>query len=101
MWRALCAGVVAPEVDAVFAARYPGVTLPDRRALLQIVDETSDPVLFAALMELHALTGLGCVGGIAFGQGADPVLVVPGDAIRVWRRTTIDALQLGPFQVLR
>lgn len=99
--EALRAGVVAPEVDAVFAERYPAVTLPDRRALLQIVDEASDPVLFIALMELHALTGLGCVGGIPFAQGTDPVLVVPGDAIRVWRRTTIDVLQLGPFQVVR
>jgi carbamoyltransferase len=99
--EALYTGVVAPEVDSVFAERYPGVTLPDRRALVQIVDESSDPVLFTALLELQQRTGVGCLGGIGFSEAADPVLVVPGDAIRVWRRTGLDALQLGPFQVLR
>lgn len=96
---ALLCGTVAPRVSAAFAERYPSGVTPDRRALLQRVDDRIDRHLTLTLATLRQRTGCGGIGCLALSEGSDPPVAVPGDAIRLWRRTGLDALALGPFLV--
>jgi carbamoyltransferase len=90
-------GSVAVQVDAAFAARYPGAVSPDGRALLQRVE--ADPTMERTLSALHRRTGVAAGGLFARAEGEEPPVAGPGDAIRVWRRTGLDALLIGPFLV--
>jgi carbamoyltransferase len=92
-------GAVAVQVDAVFADRYPGVVLADGRVRLQRVDPDVDPALHRLIAALYRRSGCAALAGFALGQGADPPVVVPGDAIRLWQRSGVAGLLFGPFWV--
>lgn len=94
-------GNAAVEVDDVFAHRYPGVVAADGRVHLHAVDPEADPVLHKALVALHRRTGCAAVAAFPLAEGRDPLVAVPGEAIRTWRRTGLAALLLGPYWVQR
>lgn len=98
---ALRYGNVAVQVDSVFARRYPGVVTPDGRVHLQRVDPEGDALLHRALVALHRRTGCAAVACFPLAEGRDPVVPVPGEAIRVWRRSGLAGLWLGPYLVQR
>lgn len=91
-------GSIALQVDATFAQRYPGVVAPDGRARLQRIDD-ADPGLLRILQALHRRTGCAALACFPLADGDDPVVGVPGDAIRAWRRAGLPVLLLGPFLV--
>ncbi len=99
--EALRFGNVAVQVDGTFATRYPAVVAPDGRALVQRVAPDDDALLHRTLVALHRRTGCGAVACLPLAEGSEPVVAVPGDALRVWRRTGLAALSLGPYLVQR
>lgn len=94
-------GSAAVAVDDHFAARYPGVVTKDGRVRLQRVDPDGDPALHRLLVAVHRRTGAAALAAFPLAEAHDPVVAVPGDAIRVWRRSGARALLLGPFLVQR
>jgi carbamoyltransferase len=96
---ALRYGNVAVQVDSVFARQYPGVVTPDGRVHLQRVDPDGDAPLYRTLIALHRRTGCAAVACFPLAEGRDPIVAVPGEAIRVWRRSGLAALWLGPYLV--
>jgi carbamoyltransferase len=92
-------GTIAFQADATFAAKHPAAVTADGRVLLHRVDPDGDAGLHRMLVALHRRTGCAAVAALPLAEENDPVVGVPGDALRVWRRAGIEALLLGPFLV--
>jgi len=93
----LLSGSVAVRVDEKFAAKYPGVVLPDGLVRLMRIDAEVDPRLHALLSALSRRTGCAAIACFPLGEGDDPAVSVPGDALKLWRRADLPSLLLGPF----
>ena len=92
-------GLAAIPVDARFAQRYAGAVTWDGRAHLQRVRE-DDVFIGPVLAELRRLVGCGAVAVLPLAERSDPLPVVPGDAIRTWRRCGLDVLVAGAWMAL-
>jgi len=88
-------GVVAPNVPGAFAQRYPALVTADGRAHLLVLDEDSDPSMLAIVSGLRDRTTCGAVALWPLGRGDDPVVSLPGDAVRLFREVRVDALLVG------
>jgi carbamoyltransferase len=53
------------------------------------------------LADVERRTGLRSVGQVDLRFGDEPIACSPGDAIRAWRASEVDALLLGPYLVER
>ncbi|TVQ90537.1 MAG: hypothetical protein EA397_11930 [Deltaproteobacteria bacterium] len=98
---ALRLGAVALRADADFVERYPAVVAPDGRVLAKRLDASDEPELFALVAELRRLGGPGALACWPLGLGYEPPAARPGDAVRVWRNTSINAMVLGGHLVVR
>ncbi len=94
-------GSVAPRVDDDFRRRYPGVVTADRRVILQRSRPESEAELHALLVALHRRTGNSALACFPLATGGAPAVAVPGDAVRAWQRSGLDALSIGPFLASR
>jgi carbamoyltransferase len=94
-------GPVALVADDALAARCPGVVTGDGRIHLQRVDPEPDAGLHRILTAFHRRTGGSWLACFPLASATDPTVSVPGDAVRLWRRSDIAALLLGPFLVQR
>jgi carbamoyltransferase len=68
---------------------------------VQRVDAESDPALATMILSVSRATGCPALACFPLASGDEPVVAVPGDAIRVWRRAGLDALVLGAFVIQR
>ncbi len=92
---------LAPRALPDFARAHPGVVQPDGTALPYVVDPADAPEMAAVLDEVRRRTGALAVAQLDFAYGDEPVVCSPGDAIRAWRTSDVDALLVGPYLVER
>jgi predicted NodU family carbamoyl transferase len=88
------AAVHAPEGASQLVG---GALTADGRLFLQRVCDGDDPALADLLRALQARTGCPGVACWPLAEGQEPVVAYPADAVRVWRRTGLEALWLGPY----
>lgn len=81
------------NADGILAALHPY----DRTARPQEVYEAWNPGYFRLLSELERLTGRGIVLNTSFNLHGEPLVWSPEQAIRVFRRSGLPHLALGPF----
>jgi carbamoyltransferase len=92
---------LASRALPAFAAAHPGVVQRDGTALPYVVDPEAAPDLAVLLEEVRRLTGTVAVAQLDFALAGEPIVCSPGDAIRSWRASEVDALLLGPYLVER
>jgi len=88
-------GVVAPRVPQAFVERYPALVTADGRAHLMVLDAEADPALRDIVSGLRDRTACGAVALWPLGRGDDPVVSLPGDAVRLFGEVRVDALLVG------
>jgi len=79
----------------------PAVTHVDGSARVQTVTEARNGVFYRLLKAFEAKTGCPVVVNTSFNVRGEPIVHSPADALRVFRRTHMDALALGPFVVTK
>ncbi|MBT3219518.1 MAG: hypothetical protein HN348_10535 [Proteobacteria bacterium] len=95
-------GTVAPLVGDAFAKKYPALVTSDGRAHLQQVFDEDDPGLRAIIQALIDQCGCGALACFPLARKQDPVVAVPGDAVRVFQASGgLSALAIGPYLVSR
>ncbi|MDP2316080.1 MAG: carbamoyltransferase C-terminal domain-containing protein [Pseudomonadota bacterium] len=92
---------LAPHALPGFVRAHPGVIQRDGTALPYVVDRADAPAMASLLDELRRRTGHVAVAQLDFAYANEPVVCSPGDAIRAWRDSDLDALLLGPYLVER
>lgn len=90
-------GHVALPATPAFVERCPGVVCADGVVHVHRVEPETDPGLAAAILAMQRATGCPAVACFPLAGGDEPLVAVPGDAIRVWRRAGLDALLLGAY----
>ncbi len=75
----------------------PAVTHVDGSARVQTVSERRSPRYYRLLRAFEARTGCPVLVNTSFNVRGEPIVGTPEDALRVFRRTHLDALALGPF----
>lgn len=95
------ARAVALPATAGFAAAHPGVVHAGGAVLPNLVDAADEPNMARLLAELERRTGQRALGQLDLRFGEEPIACSPGDAIRAWRASEVDALLLGPYLVDR
>lgn len=97
----LRARAVAVPAAPRFAAAHPGVVQADGTVLPNVVEGAEEPGMARLLADVERRTGLRSVGQVDLRFGDEPIACSPGDAIRAWRASEVDALLLGPYLVER
>lgn len=97
---AVAMGGAAVPARAGLGARGGAVVHVDGTVLPTPVGP-DDATLHAILAEVQARTGLGVVGETSLHRAGTPMAFSPGDAIRTFRDSGLDALLIGPYLVTR
>lgn len=79
--------------------RVPAITHEDGTARVQTVSQTDNALYHALITEFHRLTGIPMVTNTSFNDNEEPIVNTPGDAVRCFGKTGLDAMALGPFWV--
>ena len=79
----------------------PAVTHVDGSARVQTVTKERNGVFYDLLRAFDARTGCPVLVNTSFNVRGEPIVHAPEDAIRVFRRTHMDALAIGPFVVTK
>ncbi len=104
--------LVAPVRDAVTGGEgldrrrhinspVPAVTHVDGSARVQTVTAERNPLFHRLLRAFEAETGCPVLVNTSFNVRGEPIVGTPDDALRVFRRTHLDALVLGPYLVTK
>ncbi len=75
----------------------PAVTHVDGSARVQTVTEERNGLFYRLLKAFEARTSCPVLVNTSFNVRGEPIVHSPADALRVFRRTHMDALALGPF----
>ncbi len=79
----------------------PAVTHVDGSARVQTVTRARNGLYYDLLKAFEAQTGCPVLVNTSFNVRGEPIVHHPADAVRVFRRTHMDALAIGPFVVTR
>ena len=79
----------------------PAVTHVDGSARVQTVTKDRNGLYYDLLKAFEARTGCPVLVNTSFNVRGEPIVHAPADAVRVFRRTHMDALAIGPFVVTR
>ncbi len=79
----------------------PAVTHVDGSARVQTVTPERTPLFHRLLRAFEAETGCPVLVNTSFNVRGEPIVCTPEDALRVFRRTHLDALVLGPYLVTK
>ncbi len=79
----------------------PAVTHVDGSARVQTVTAARNPLFHRLLRAFEARTGCPALVNTSFNVRGEPIVCTPEDALRVFRRTHLDALVLGPYLVTK
>ncbi len=90
-------------LERVFDVRseIPAVTHLDYSARIQTVSRLQNPEFHRLISSFADLTGCPVVVNTSFNVRGEPIVCTPVDAFACFARTTIDALVIGPFVMLR
>ncbi len=99
--RACRHGVAAMSFGEAFSRPIRGVVSKDGRIYAVRVAVETDPVLHDALTRLKNKTGCSAVACFPLADGDMPSVTNPEEAVRVFVTSDLDALQLGPFGVVK
>ncbi len=79
----------------------PAVTHVDGSARVQTVTKERNGLYYDLLAGFEARTGCPVLVNTSFNVRGEPIVHSPADAVRVFRRTHMDALAIGPFVVTK
>ncbi|WP_420456243.1 carbamoyltransferase [Rubrivirga sp.] len=79
----------------------PAVTHVDGSARVQTVTKARNGLYYDLLKAFEARTGCPVLVNTSFNVRGEPIVHSPADAVRVFRRTHMDALAIGPFVLTR
>jgi carbamoyltransferase len=75
----------------------PAITHVDGTGRLQTVSQQNNPLYWQLIKDFDELTGVPMVMNTSFNDNDEPMVCTPGDAVRCYLKTGMDALALGPF----
>ena len=78
-------------------SRIPAVTHVDGTGRLQTVTEVANPPFRRLIEAFHRRTGVPMVLNTSFNDQGEPIVCSPGEAIRTFFSTGLDALVIGPY----
>jgi carbamoyltransferase len=78
-------------------AQVPAITHVDGTGRLQTVPDGSDPVFRRLIQGFHRRTGVPMVLNTSFNDAGEPIVNSPGEALRTYFATGLDALVIGPY----
>jgi carbamoyltransferase len=90
-----------PKVVENKRARIPAVTHVDGTGRLQTVSKDFNPHFYSLIEGFHAKTGVPVLLNTSLNVANEPIVETPGDAIRCFLGTGIDALLLGDFLLIK
>jgi carbamoyltransferase len=79
----------------------PAVTHVDGSARVQTVSRERNGIYYDLLKAFEARTGCPVLVNTSFNVRGEPIVGTPGDAVRVFRRTHMDALVIGRCLILK
>jgi carbamoyltransferase len=94
----------APTMLMVYQVRperrgeIPAVTHTDGSGRLQTVSQNDNPRYYQLISEFYSLTGVPVVLNTSFNED-EPIVCTPGQAIECFKRTRMDVLYLGNYEV--
>ena len=90
-----------PTVLKEKRACIPAVTHVDGTGRLQTVSQEFNPHLYSIIEGFHAKTGVPVLLNTSFNVANEPIVETPGDAIRCFLSTGIDALLIGGYLLIK
>lgn len=79
----------------------PAVVHVDGTARPQIIHPSDNPGYYAILDAYYGLTGIPTLVNTSFNMHEEPIVMTPGDALKAFEASHLDALIAGPFLVRR
>lgn len=77
----------------------PAVVHIDGTARPQVLEESANPALHAAMHRYYHLTGIPVLINTSFNMHDEPIVCSPADAVNAFRRGAGDVMAMGPFWV--
>lgn len=87
--------------SAELVAVCPDVLHADGTVHPYLVRASADPALHALLTAVAEATGRGLLAEVPLARAGQPLPASPGDTIRAWRESGVEALALGKYLVVR
>ncbi|MBN1878566.1 hypothetical protein JW823_00470 [bacterium] len=79
----------------------PAVVHVDGTARPQVIRSQDNPEYYAILEAYHRLTGIPTLVNTSFNMHEEPIVMTPGDALKAFEASHLDALIAGPYLVRR
>jgi carbamoyltransferase len=79
----------------------PAVTHVDGTGRLQTVDKKLNPHFYSIIERFHEKTGVPVLLNSSFNVANEPIVESPGDALRCFLGTGIDALLIGDYLLMK
>ncbi len=92
---------VTAQATSLLAERCPVAVHVDGTARPQLVEPSADPELHAILAAWRARTGQPALINTSFNLHGEPIVHSPSDALRSFRRSGLDVLLMGGWQLER
>lgn len=102
-WFAISRPILSPYMEKVvhikpeLAQKVPAVVHEDGSCRLQTVTEELTPEFNALIRAFHEKTGVPILLNTSFNVNNEPIVESPGDAIRTFYSSGLDALIIGPY----
>jgi carbamoyltransferase len=93
--------LLVPSVVEEKRRFIPAVTHVDGTGRLQTVSREFNPHLYSIIESFHAKTGVPVLLNTSFNVANEPIVETPGDAIRCFLSTGIDALLIGDYLLVK
>lgn len=90
-----------PRVREEKRSSIPAVTHVDGTGRLQTVQRDFNPHFYSIIQKFHAKTGVPVLLNTSFNVANEPIVETPGDAIRCFLSTRIDALLIDDYLLVK
>jgi carbamoyltransferase len=93
--------LLVTQVRERYRETLPAVTHVDGSARVQVVDRTSAPRFHALIRRFGDDHGISLILNTSFNLRGQPIVRTPADAVSTYARSTLDALAIGDWLVVR